>query len=45
MKEIAQELSLARPTISTFRTRILGKMQMHTNADLIRYAVKHGLDD
>ena len=44
MKEIAQELSLARPTISTFRTRILGKMQMDSNAELIRYAVKHGFD-
>lgn len=44
IKEIAQELSLARPTVSTYRTRILEKMHMDTNADLIRYAVKHGLD-
>jgi DNA-binding NarL/FixJ family response regulator len=44
IKEIAHELSLARPTVSTYRTRILGKMNMKTNAELIRYAVKHSLD-
>lgn len=44
IKEIAQELSIARPTVSTYRTRILLKMKMNTNAELIRYAVKHNLD-
>ncbi len=44
IKEIAHELSLARPTVSTYRTRILNKMNMKTNAELIRYAVKHSLD-
>lgn len=44
IKEIAHELSLARPTVSTYRTRILSKMNMKTNAELIRYAVKHSLD-
>jgi two-component system invasion response regulator UvrY len=44
IKEIAQELSIARPTVSTYRTRILAKMKMKTNAELIRYAVKHNLD-
>jgi two-component system, NarL family, invasion response regulator UvrY len=44
IKEIAQELSIARPTVSTYRTRILAKMKMRTNAELIRYAVKHNLD-
>ena len=45
VKEIAHEVSLARPTVSTYRTRILGKMKMKTNAELVRYAVKHDLDD
>ena len=45
VKEIAHEVSLARPTVSTYRTRILGKMKMKTNAELVRYAVKHNLDD
>ncbi len=45
VKEIAHEVSLARPTVSTYRTRILGKMKMKTNAELVRYAVKHDLDE
>jgi DNA-binding NarL/FixJ family response regulator len=45
VKEIAQEVSLARPTVSTYRTRILDKMKMKTNAELVRYAVRHNLDD
>jgi two-component system, NarL family, invasion response regulator UvrY len=44
IKEIANELSLARPTVSTYRTRILRKMNMKSNAELVRYAVKHNLD-
>jgi DNA-binding NarL/FixJ family response regulator len=41
--EIAQELSLGVSTVSTYRARILKKMHMKTDADLIRYAVQHGL--
>jgi DNA-binding NarL/FixJ family response regulator len=44
IKEIAHELSLARPTVSTYRTRVLRKMSMKSNAELVRYAVKHNLD-
>jgi two-component system, NarL family, invasion response regulator UvrY len=43
LKDIAEELSLGITTISTHRARILEKMNMKTNADLIHYAVKHGL--
>ena len=42
-KEIAIELSLARSTISTYRTRILKKMKMKTNVDFLRYAIENGL--
>lgn len=42
-KEIAEELSLSAKTISTFRARILQKMGMTKNTELIRYALKHGL--
>jgi len=45
IKEIAHELSLARPTVSTYRTRILHKMDMKSNAELVRYAVKHNIDE
>ena len=44
-KEIADELSLSVKTISTYRTRMLEKMNMRTNAELIHYAIKHELVD
>ena len=44
-REIAKELNLSPNTVSTYRYRILGKMKMKTNAELMRYAVKHQLVD
>lgn len=41
--EIAEELSLSDKTISTYRRRILDKMQMKTNAELTHYAIRNGL--
>lgn len=41
--EIADELFLSVKTVSTYRTRILEKMNFSTNADLTYYAVKHQL--
>jgi len=43
-KEIAHALSIARPTVSTYRSRILRKMGMKTNVELARYAAKHSLE-
>ena len=43
--EIAGILSLSDKTISTYRTRLLEKMRMKTNAELTRYAIKNGLVD
>ncbi len=43
--QIAAELSLSAKTIATFRARILEKMGMKNNAELIRYALRHGLVD
>ena len=43
--EIAQELSLSEKTISTYRSRILEKMQMKNNAELTYYAIKNQLVD
>jgi DNA-binding NarL/FixJ family response regulator len=45
MKEIAAELSLSTNTISTYRTRILEKMRMRTNAELTQYAMSNQLID
>lgn len=41
--QIADELSLSVKTISTFRTRIMQKMDFGNTVDLIKYALKHGL--
>lgn len=43
VSEIAAMLSLAVGTISTYRMRILKKMEMKSNAELTRYAVQNGL--
>jgi two-component system, NarL family, invasion response regulator UvrY len=43
VKEIAQELSLGTPTVSTYRARILEKMDLKTTAELVRYAIKNRL--
>jgi two-component system, NarL family, invasion response regulator UvrY len=43
ISEIADELSLSVKTVSTYRTRILEKMGLNTNADLIRYVIENDL--
>ncbi|MGD2028945.1 MAG: response regulator transcription factor [Desulfobacterales bacterium] len=43
--EIAEELNLSVKTISTYRARILEKMNMKTNAELTRYAFQNRLVD
>jgi DNA-binding NarL/FixJ family response regulator len=40
---IAKELALSPNTVSTYRLRILKKLKVDNNADLVRYAVRHGL--
>ena len=43
VSEIAEELFLSVPTISTYRARILEKMNMKNNAELTHYAIQQGL--
>jgi len=43
LTEIGKDLSLSVKTISTHRTRILDKMKMKKNAELIHYAIQHDL--
>jgi DNA-binding NarL/FixJ family response regulator len=45
IKEIADQLCLSIKTVSTYRTRILNKMKMKNNAEIITYAIKHGFVD
>jgi two-component system invasion response regulator UvrY len=43
--KIADELCLSVKTVSTYRTRVLQKMNMTNNADIIYYAIKNNLID
>jgi DNA-binding NarL/FixJ family response regulator len=43
LAKIARDLSLSLQTISTYRARVLEKMKMKTNADIIRYALENRL--
>src|SRR5437870_145568 len=43
VSQIASELALSAKTVSTYRARILEKMAVSTNADLVRYAARYGL--
>ena len=43
LTQIARILSLSIKTISTYRSRVLQKMRLANNAELTRYALKHGL--
>lgn len=43
LKAIAKELALSSKTVSTYRSRVLSKMGMKSNAELVQYAVQHQL--
>ncbi len=43
VSEIAETLSLSKNTVNTYRSRILVKLQLKNSAELVRYAVEHGL--
>jgi two-component system, NarL family, invasion response regulator UvrY len=45
VSEIAAALHLSVKTISTYRTRLLEKLQMRSNAELMRYAIENRLVD
>ena len=43
--EIAAELSLSPKTISTYRSRLLEKLKLKTEADIIHYVIENRLED
>lgn len=45
ISDIATALMLSPKTVSTYRARILEKMRLTNNADLVRYALDHALVD
>lgn len=45
VSEIADLLTLSVKTVSTHKARIMQKMNLHNQTELIRYAIGHGLAD
>jgi len=45
VKEVAEQLSLSVKTVSTHRSRLLKKMKMNSNVELVRYAIQNHLVD
>ena len=43
VSEIAEEVSLSVNTISTYRSRILDKLNLNNNAEITRYAIDNNL--
>lgn len=41
--QIADELHLSPKTVSTHKMRLMQKLDLQTNADVLKYAVRHGL--
>ena len=41
--QISKEMGISPSTVSTYRTRILKKLRLTTNAELVRYAISHKL--
>jgi two-component system, NarL family, invasion response regulator UvrY len=45
IQTIATELSLSPKTISTYRSRLIGKLKLKTTADIIHYVIENHLEE
>jgi len=45
VSQVATRLTLSVKTVSTYRARVLEKMNMKTTAELMHYGIQHGLID
>lgn len=45
LTDIADSMALSIKTVSTYRTRILSKMNLKNNADIIHYAIENNIED
>lgn len=45
VNQIAEQLFISNKTVSTHKSRLMEKMALDTNAELVRYAIAHGLAD
>lgn len=43
VKEIAEQLFISPATVATYRARLLEKLELKSNVDITRYAIKHKL--
>jgi two-component system invasion response regulator UvrY len=43
VSDIAEMLSLSVTTVSTYRARVMSKMDLRSNSDLTKYAIEHNL--
>ncbi len=43
IRELADELMLSEKTVSTYRTRVLRKLDCASNAEIVQYALNHNL--
>ena len=43
VNEIAEELVISNKTVSTHKARLMQKLNLQNNAELVRYGVEHGL--
>lgn len=43
LTDIAEKLHLSPKTVTTYRARVLEKLDLGNNAQIRRYALKHGL--
>ena len=43
VSDIANDLNLSVSTVSTYRLRILDKLHLHNNAEILRYVFENGL--
>lgn len=45
VNQIAEQLFISNKTVSTHKSRLMEKMALTSNAELVRYAIAHGLVD
>ena len=43
VKEIASRLDLSRKSVETYQARVREKLNLHTRADIVRYALETGI--
>jgi DNA-binding NarL/FixJ family response regulator len=43
MKQVAEDLFISVKTVETHRQHILEKLQLENSAQLVKYAIEHGL--